>query len=84
MKPLLLALALAACSSSSKTSTATQPANTEPPPPAADSGTAAPTCDDPHRDYVARDEAKCAAIRFTCKPDTTYFADSCGCGCLHP
>jgi hypothetical protein len=31
--------------------------------------------------YVASTAADCAAIRFTCPAHTTYFVNSCGCGC---
>ncbi len=34
-----------------------------------------------HREYVALSPAECAVIDYTCPPNTTPFANDCGCGC---
>jgi hypothetical protein len=34
-----------------------------------------------HRDYVALSPAECSVIYYTCPPNTTPFANDCGCGC---
>jgi hypothetical protein len=33
------------------------------------------------REYVGSSPEQCAVIDFACPPNTTYFANSCGCGC---
>ena len=42
------------------------------------------TYSDPHKKYVGTSSSQCMVIRFACTVGSTYFSDTCGCGCLTP
>ncbi len=36
---------------------------------------------EPGKHYVGKSAAQCAVMDFACGPNTSYFANQCGCGC---
>ncbi len=45
---------------------------------------AAPAQEGPERNYIARAQAACEVIDYTCPPGAKSFQDDTGCGCERP